>query len=82
MARSLIIWIIEELVDNKNEIVDDKVGFISYGSGSKAKIFQAEVQLGWKDKIKSSKLFESLKHRKEITFEEYHKGLDCLGWLK
>ena len=57
--------------DNKNEIVDDKVGFISYGSGSKAKIFQAEVQLGWKDKIKSSKLFESLKHRKEITFEEY-----------
>tara|TARA_B100000482_G_scaffold82871_1_gene59196 strand:- start:286 stop:1347 length:1062 start_codon:yes stop_codon:yes gene_type:complete len=57
--------------DNKNKIVNDKVGFISYGSGSKAKIFQAKIQVGWKEKIKSSKLFESLNHRKEITFKEY-----------
>ena len=57
--------------DNNNEIKNQKIGFISYGSGSKAKIFQGEVQTNWKNKIKNSKLFESLRKRKEISFEEY-----------
>ena len=53
------------------EIKHQKVGFISYGSGSKAKIFQGEIQENWKDKIQTSKLFESLNKRKEISFEDY-----------
>ena len=57
--------------DYGNEIKNQKVGFISYGSGSKGKIFQGEIQEAWKDKIKSSKLFETLKKRKEISFDQY-----------
>tara|TARA_B100001248_G_scaffold19531_1_gene12926 strand:- start:166 stop:1227 length:1062 start_codon:yes stop_codon:yes gene_type:complete len=57
--------------DNGYEIKDQKVGFISYGSGSKAKIFQGVIQENWKDKIQTSKLFESLNNRKEISFEDY-----------
>ncbi len=57
--------------DSGIEIRDQKVGFISYGSGSKAKIFQGEIQKSWKDKIQTSKLFESLNKRKEISFEDY-----------
>ena len=57
--------------DNGSEIKDQKVGFISYGSGSKAKIFQGIIQENWKDKIQKSKLFESLNNRKEISFEDY-----------
>ena len=57
--------------DNDTEIKNQKVGFISYGSGSKAKIFQGEIQTNWKEKIKTSKLFETLNKRKEISFNEY-----------
>ena len=57
--------------DNKSEVKDQKVGFISYGSGSKAKIFQGVIQENWKDKIQTSKLFESLNNRQEISFDDY-----------
>ena len=57
--------------DNGSEIKNQKVGFISYGSGSKAKIFQGIIQENWKDKIQTSKLFESLNNRKEISFDDY-----------
>ena len=40
-------------------------------SGSKAKIFQGIIQENWKDKIQTSKLFESLNNRKEISFDDY-----------
>ena len=57
--------------DNNTEIKNQKVGFISYGSGSKAKIFQGEIEANWKEKIKTSKLFKTLNKRKEISFDEY-----------
>tara|TARA_B100001175_G_scaffold251773_1_gene219206 strand:+ start:1642 stop:3063 length:1422 start_codon:yes stop_codon:yes gene_type:complete len=59
--------------ENKNQIAGEKVGFIGYGSGSKAKIFQGIIQDKWADKIKTSKLFEFLKTRKEISFSMYEK---------
>ena len=37
----------------------------------KQKIFQGIIQENWKDKIQTSKLFESLNNRKEISFEDY-----------
>ena len=58
---------------NKNQIAGEKVGFIGYGSGSKAKIFQGIIQDKWADKIKTSKLFEFLKTRKEISFSMYER---------
>lgn len=57
--------------ENKNKIAGEKVGFISYGSGSKAKVFHGIIQDKWADKIKTSKLFEFLKNRKEISFSMY-----------
>ena len=38
-------------LQNSNNIVGDKVGFISYGSGSKSKIFNGTVMKGWKEKF-------------------------------
>ena len=58
---------------NQIEITENKVGFISYGSGSKAKIFQGIVQSGWKKQIKGLKLFEILESRKKINIETYEK---------
>ena len=57
--------------DNGSEIKNQKVGFISYGSGSKAKIFQGIIQENWESKIKQLKLFEILDSRKKITISEY-----------
>ena len=59
----------------KNNININKyrVGFISYGSGSKAKIFEGEVQADWKSKISFVKLFEKLEVRKKINIVDYEK---------
>ena len=58
---------------NQIEITDNKVGFISYGSGSKSKVFMGIVQSGWKKQIKGLKLFEILESRKKIKIETYEK---------
>ena len=58
---------------NQIEITDNKVGFISYGSGSKSKVFSGIVQSGWKEQIKGLKLFEILESRKKIKIETYEK---------
>ena len=63
--------IVQDKILIHTEIKNQKVGFISYGSGSKAKIFQGDIEANWKEKIKTSKLFESLNKRKEISFDEY-----------
>ncbi len=54
-------------LDNK------KFGFIAYGSGSKAKVFEAEVQPGWKSVLTKIKLFETIDESHEIDFETYEK---------
>tara|TARA_B000000475_G_C15866209_1_gene394328 strand:- start:348 stop:692 length:345 start_codon:yes stop_codon:yes gene_type:complete len=64
---------------NENiELIDQKIGFISYGSGSKAKVFEGKIENRWKNKIKSSKLFEALSNRKEVDvdlYEDLHKNI-------
>ena len=64
--------------DMNNKLAGDKVGFISYGSGSKAKVFEGKIENRWKNKIKSSKLFEALSNRKEVDvdlYEDLHKNI-------
>ena len=59
------------------ELTNNKIGFISYGSGSKAKIFEGVVLSSWKNKLKHSKLFEILDKRKDIdvsTYEDLHRN--------
>ena len=63
--------------DAGHELAGQRVGFISYGSGSKSKVFEATIQDGWKSRLKYLKLFETLKSRKRIdveTYENLHKN--------
>ncbi len=50
-----------------------KFGFIAYGSGSKSKVFEAEVQPDWKSVLTKIKLFETIDQSQEIDFETYLK---------
>jgi hydroxymethylglutaryl-CoA synthase len=53
------------------EIAGDRIGFLSYGSGSKAKVFSAHVEANWKNQIVNLNLFGILGNRKAISIEEY-----------
>ena len=54
-------------LDNK------KFGFIAYGSGSKSKVFEAEIQPEWKSVLSKINLFETIDNSQEIDFETYIK---------
>ncbi|GEC78668.1 hydroxymethylglutaryl-CoA synthase family protein [Flavobacterium aquatile] len=56
---------------NETEIQDKKFGFIAYGSGSKSKVFEAQVEANWKSAIKKVPLFETLDNSTEIDFGTY-----------
>ena len=73
-TASIFMALISSLVDaveNDKHFEDKKIGFISYGSGSKAKIFEGTVQKNWIEKIKSIKLYDSLNKRKKISIDVY-----------
>ncbi len=59
--------------ENKSDLTNKKMGFIAYGSGSKAKVFEGEVQQNWQEAIKNLNLFETLNQSREIDFETYLK---------
>lgn len=58
------------LQENTN-ITNKKFGFIAYGSGSKSKVFEAEVQEHWQSVIEKTQLFETLNNSTEIDFGTY-----------
>ena len=73
-TASIFMALISSLVDgveNDKDFEDKKIGFISYGSGSKAKIFEGTVQKNWIEKISSIKLYDSLNKRKKISIDIY-----------
>lgn len=47
------------------------LGFMAYGSGAKAKVFEAEVEAEWKVQILKTNLFETLAKAQAISFETY-----------
>lgn len=57
--------------NNSEQIENQTIGFIGYGSGSKSKVFQGVVQPNWASKIKDVKLFEYLENRTSITVDTY-----------
>lgn len=59
--------------ENKTNLSNKKFGFIAYGSGSKAKVFEAEIAPEWQSVISNIKLFETLNQSHEINFETYLK---------
>ena len=54
-------------------LASKKMGFIAYGSGSKSKVFEAEVVEGWERQIEKAPLFESLRQRTALDFVTYEK---------
>lgn len=55
-----------------------RLGFVAYGSGSKAKVFEAVVQPGWADIAAKFKVFEKLQQRRAIDYDQYenlHTGV-------
>ena len=60
------------------KLAGKRLGFVAYGSGSKAKVFEAIVQKNWVDVAQHFKVFEKLGRRKAITYAQYealHHGL-------
>lgn len=59
---------------NENEeLAEQEIGFLGYGSGSKSKVFAGKVSENWKKVVKKWNLFDSLKNRTSIDFETYEK---------
>ncbi|MFN8325567.1 MAG: hydroxymethylglutaryl-CoA synthase [Flavobacteriaceae bacterium] len=56
---------------NEINIYNTTFGFIAYGSGSKAKVFEAIVEENWKAVIDKVKLFETLEQATAIDFSTY-----------
>ena len=75
-TASIFMSLISTLVDgvnNNKDFENKKIGFISYGSGSKAKIFEGTVQKNWIEKIRAINLFDSLNKRKKISIDIYEQ---------
>ncbi|NRA91615.1 MAG: hydroxymethylglutaryl-CoA synthase [Psychroserpens sp.] len=58
-------------VNNWESLEHTTVGFVSYGSGSKSKVFEGKIVSGWESKIKPVGLFENLQSRQSIDVETY-----------
>lgn len=59
--------------DNNEELADQKVGFLAYGSGSKSKVFAGKIGSNWKSIVEKWQLFETLENRIAIDFDTYEK---------
>jgi hydroxymethylglutaryl-CoA synthase len=57
----------------EKDISNTTFGFLAYGSGSKSKVFEGQIQPEWKKAISKVKLFETLAQSHEIGFETYEK---------
>jgi hydroxymethylglutaryl-CoA synthase len=58
-------------LQQNTDLIAEKFGFIAYGSGSKSKVFEAEVQEHWKSVIEKVQLFETLDNSIELDFGTY-----------
>lgn len=54
-----------------NEISGEIFGFISYGSGSKSKVFQGTIASDWKSPLETVSLFKELDETHELSVVEY-----------
>lgn len=59
------------------ELEGHLLGFFSYGSGSKSKVFEGELQPGWREAAQCFQLAQRLSRRTAIdyyTYEQLHRG--------
>ena len=63
-----------QLLSDKNEnLVDKKMGFIAYGSGSKSKVFEGIMQENWQHAIEKIQLIKKINLASPVDFETYEK---------
>lgn len=55
----------------KSVLAGKRIGFVAYGSGSKAKVFEAVVQKGWESVAEQFSVFDKLKNRRAIDYDQY-----------
>lgn len=55
------------------DLAAHRMGFIAYGSGSKAKVFEGTVEANWRNQIEKAPLFDTLMQRTVLDFETYEK---------
>ncbi len=55
----------------KTQLDKKRFGFVAYGSGSKAKVFEGTVQPGWEKVVQHFQVFSKLKNRQEIDYDQY-----------
>lgn len=60
-------------LEEGTDVTGDIVGFFSYGSGSKSKVFTGEVMPTWKEVISMLDVFTELESRTAVDFETYEK---------
>lgn len=72
-TASIFMGLLSTLCDaaDKGEAIEgNTIGFMGYGSGSKAKVFQGTVEAGWA-KVGSLDLFSALENRSPVDFKTY-----------
>ncbi|WP_353779103.1 hydroxymethylglutaryl-CoA synthase [Winogradskyella sp. 3972H.M.0a.05] len=68
-----LLSVLQVSLENDKAITGKTIGFLSYGSGSKSKVFEGTVSPEWKSRIKHLNLFKNLEGRQEIDFDTYEK---------
>lgn len=69
---------LESDLEENSHIEGGIFGLCGYGSGAKAKVFEAIVQPGWREVVSRWNLFERLAGRiaiDHLTYENLHKGI-------
>lgn len=78
-ACSIFLALMSTLEADLNEgttFKDGKFGFFGYGSGSKSKVFQGQLQNDWKEVVMNFNVFKKLEEGHEIdyaTYEQIHR---------
>lgn len=68
---------LEADMQENNDLNGKKIGFFAYGSGSKSKVFEAEIQPDWENRVREFQLTEKLENRIALdydTYEALHRG--------
>ena len=59
--------------DKGEDLAGAKIGFLGYGSGSKAKVFAGSVSPSWKEVVAKWDIFGNLENRTPVSFDTYEK---------
>ncbi len=68
-----LISLLSSALEKGEDIENAKIGFLSYGSGSKAKIFEGTLESQWEETIKELNLFSKLNNRIKIDIDSYER---------